>query len=103
MRYTRNSLQHMLNAINAVWPLATDNGYGNRDRFGIQSAYGYHRVVEYLPGTTGQRDTHVHGGTSRECAEALMDWLLVYDWEGKGMDSDVLVDVVTTAAAYMPR
>lgn len=47
--------------------------------FAIQSAYGYHRII--LKGDGGKygtapQDTHMTGGTPRECVHAFGRWLL---------------------------
>lgn len=47
--------------------------------FAIQSAYGYHRIILKGDGGvygTAAEDTHVKGGTPRECVHAFSLWLL---------------------------
>lgn len=48
--------------------------------FAIQSAYGYHRIILKADGGvygTYAEDTHLKGGTPRECVYYFKTWLLL--------------------------
>lgn len=74
-RYTVTNLRALVKDANEQYPLTEKNGYGNFDRFVVDSAYGKFEVNELSPGSTGRSDI-TYLGSARECAIKFMDYLM---------------------------
>lgn len=72
-RFTICGLRAFVDYVNETVPKIEGKHYA------IQSAYGYHRII--LKGDGGQygtaaEDTHLKGGTPRDCVYYFKTWLL---------------------------